>query len=378
MNRARSLENIHHLPRIKRCCLPLGKSVPKSFKENIKNTCPRIGITVGDPAGIGIEVTLKAVADQSLRENCLPMIIGDARFLRAAADKMGLRADYRIVDEDTENLSKILFESKEPLIFDCRNINSAIEPGIESAVTGRASADYIEKAVALCLSGLIDAIATAPISKNALKMAGVPFPGHTEFLAHLTKTDEFAMSFFSGNLRVVLLSTHVSLKNALELVKHAAIVKLIRLTHREMQKLGVANPKIAVAALNPHGGENQMFGLEEAEEINPAIAECRAEGINVTGAFSADTIFLRNMRGEFDVVIAHYHDQATIPVKSLAFGEAVNVTLGLPLIRTSVDHGTAFDIAGQNLAEFSSMKAAIVLAAELSRRKPMSQSGAAV
>ena len=350
--------------------------MPKSFKENTSNTCPRIGITVGDPAGIGIEVTLKAVADPSVRENCLPIIIGDAGFLRAAAAKMGLQADYRVIDNDTENLSKILLDSKEPLIFDCRNIQSIIEPGIESAATGKASAEYIEKAVELCLSGRIDAIATAPISKNALKMADVPFPGHTEFLAHLTETDEFAMSFFSGNLRVVLLSTHVSLKNALKLVKREAIAKLIRLTDREIKKLGISNPKIAVAALNPHGGENQMFGLEEATEINPAIAECRAEGINVAGAFSADTIFLRNMRGEFDVVVAHYHDQATIPVKSLAFGEAVNVTLGLPLIRTSVDHGTAFDIAGQNLAEYSSMKAAVMLAAELSRRKPVSQSTA--
>ena len=352
--------------------------MPKSFKENLNNICPRIGITVGDPAGIGIEVTLKAVADKMVRENCLPVLIGDARFLQETAAKLGLPADYPIVREDAGNLSEILLNSKNPVIFDCQNIKSKIEPGIESAATGRASADYIEKAVKLCLNGLIDAIATAPISKNALKMAGVPFPGHTEFLAYLTATKEFAMSFFSGNLRVVLLSTHVSLKNALELVKREAIVKLIRLTDREMKKLGVAHPKIAVAALNPHGGENQMFGLEEADEINPAIAECRAEGINVAGAFSADTVFLRNMRGEFDVVIAHYHDQATIPVKSLAFGEAVNVTLGLPLIRTSVDHGTAFDIAGQNLAESSSMKAAILLAAELCRVKPVFQSAAVV
>lgn len=342
----------------------------KILKENTVNNRPRIGITVGDPAGIGAEVTLKAVADKSVGENCLPVIIGDADFLQKTANKLGLTADYLIVSEKTENLAKILLESKEPVIFDCQNIKSEIEFGVETAATGLASAAYIEKAVALCLSGKIDAMSTAPISKNALRMANIPFPGHTEFLADLTATNEFAMSFFSGNLRVVLLSTHVSLKNALELVRRAAIAKLIRLTNREMQKLGFAAPKIAVAALNPHGGENQMFGAEEAEEINPAIAECRAQGINVDGAFSADTIFLRNLRGEFDVVIAHYHDQATIPVKSLAFGEAVNVTLGLPIIRTSVDHGTAFDIAGQGIAESSSMKAAIILAAELSRQKP--------
>lgn len=334
------------------------------------NLRPRVGITIGDPAGIGVEVTLKAIADESVRANCLPVIIGDAQFLQQAADKLGLLADYQIVRSDDADS---LLSLAQPAIFDCQNISAAIEFGAESAITGKVSAEYIEKAVALCLTKHIEAIATAPISKNALKMANVPFPGHTEFLAHLTATEEFAMSFFSGNLRVVLLSTHVSLKNALDLVKREAIIKLIRLTNRELKKLGIAEPKIAVAALNPHGGENRMFGAEEADEINPAVQECRAEGINVAGAFSADTIFLRNVKGEFDAVIAHYHDQATIAVKSLAFGEAVNVTLGLPIIRTSVDHGTAFDIAGKNLAEHSSMKTAIMLAAELSLKKRLYQ-----
>jgi 4-hydroxythreonine-4-phosphate dehydrogenase len=170
--------------------------VPKSFKENIDINLPRIGITIGDPAGIGVEVTLKAVADDSVRESCLPIIIGDADFLQKTAKGLGFKADYQIVRDETKHLSKILLDSKEPLIFDCQNIKSEIELGIESAATGKASAEYIEKAVALCSSGLIDAITTAPISKNALRMANVPFPGHTEFLAHLTGTDEFAMSFF--------------------------------------------------------------------------------------------------------------------------------------------------------------------------------------
>ena len=343
----------------------LQKLVLENSDKNSQTSRPRIGITIGDPAGIGVEVVLKAVAESTLRKNCLPVIIGDAAYLTQTAQKLSLNADYNIVCEGAE----ISADLNEPLIFDCQNIKSEIEFGKESAATGKASAEYIEKAVELCLRNQLDAIATAPISKNALAMAGVKFPGHTEFLAALTNTNEFAMSFFAGNLRVVLLSTHVSLKNALELIKKDSIKNLIRLTNRELKKLGIEKPRVAVAALNPHGGENRLFGDEEAEEINPAILDCQAEGINVKGAFSADTIFLRNARGEFDAVIALYHDQATIAVKSLAFGEAVNVTLGLPIIRTSVDHGTAFDIAGKNLAEHSSMTTAVLLAAELARKK---------
>lgn len=336
----------------------------ESIQQNNVSKRPRVGITLGDPAGIGIEVVLKAVADEAVRQNCLPVIIGDAAYLQKTAKRLGLNANYQIVAGGGE----VSDETDAPLIYDVSNIGEPIELGKESAATGRAAAEYIEKGVELCLSGQIEALSTAPISKNALAMAGVKFPGHTEFLAHLTETKEFAMSFFAGNLRVVLLSTHVSLRQALDYVKRQPIADLVRLTSRELQKLGIAAPRIAVAAINPHGGENRMFGTEEADEINPAIADCQAEGINATGAHSADTVFLRCARGEFDVVVAHYHDQATIPVKSIAFGEAVNVTLGLPIIRTSVDHGTAFDIAGKNLAEHSSMKTAIILAAELSRK----------
>lgn len=334
--------------------------MPEILNDNISKSRPRVGITIGDPAGIGAEVVLKAVTDDAVREKCLPVIIGDAAFLRGAANTLRLQANYRVVNDGKEISGEL------PLIYDVPNIWDSIEYGVESPLTGKASAEYIEEAVGLCLIGQIDAISTAPISKNALAMAGVKFPGHTEFLAHLTNTTEFAMSFFAGNLRVVLLSTHVSLRRAIELVKRQPIADLIRLTNRELKKLGIENPRIAVAAINPHAGENRMFGNEEAEEINPAIEDCRNEGINASGAHSADTVFLRAVRGEFDAVIAHYHDQATIPVKSFAFGEAVNVTLGLPIIRTSVDHGTAFDIAGKNLAEHSSMKTAIILAAELS------------
>lgn len=323
---------------------------------------PRIAVTIGDPAGIGSEVVLKAVAQISEDANCLPVIIGDAGYLRETAAQLNLPCDYTVIKKG-EAIPENQFE---PLIYDLENVSEKIVFGVESAFTGRAAADYIEKAVEMCLRNEVDAICTAPISKYAFSLAGLNFPGHTEMLAALSKTEEFAMSFFAGNLRVVLLSTHVSLLRAVEMVKRDSIVELIRLTSREMQRFGIENPRLAVAGLNPHAGEGRMFGIEEATEINPAIEACRNEGINVSGAYAADTVFWRAGRGDFDAVIALYHDQATIAVKSMSFGESVNVTLGLPFVRTSVDHGTAFDIAGKNRAEHSSMKAALKLAAALS------------
>ena len=322
---------------------------------------PRIGITMGDPAGIGPEVVLKAVAEEEIRRACIPVIIGDAQLLAHTARTLDLQSGYDIVRADED-----FPEHAEPVIYHLDNISGLIEPGIESGTAGKAAGGYIEAAVELCAAGNIDAVATAPINKRALFLAGYSFPGHTEFFAHLTGAEEYAMAFVAGNLRIVLLSTHVPLAEAIRLVERDRIVKRINLTNRELQRWGIERPRIAVAALNPHGAEGGLFGVEEASEILPAIDACRRDDINVQGPFSADTVFLRASRGEFDGVIACYHDQAMIPVKSLSFGEAVNVTLGLPFIRTSVDHGTAFDIAGKGLAEHSSMVAAIKLAADLS------------
>ena len=334
-------------------------------EEKSETVRPRIGITVGDPAGIGTEVILKSLADRSLAEKCVPVIITDAAFLRDAARRLNLSADFKVVSKGTE----ISDRETAPIIFDIPNITEKIAFGEEMATGGKASAQYIETAVKLIQTGFLDAIATAPISKKAIRLGGYDFPGHTEFLAYLTDTKEFAMSFIGGKLCVVLLSTHVSLKQAIEAVKKERIVKLVHLVDRQLKIWGLAQPKIAIAGLNPHAGESGLFGDEEIREINPAIAECRSAGIDVSGAYSADTVFLRNKAGEFDAVIANYHDQATIPVKSLSFGEAVNVTMGLPFVRTSVDHGTAFDIAGKNSAQFSSMKAAILLAATLHQNR---------
>jgi 4-hydroxythreonine-4-phosphate dehydrogenase len=307
-------------------------------------------------------VVLKAVAEEDIRRACHPVIIGDAQLLAHTARTLDLQSGYDIVrrgEAIPEHLS-------EPIIYHLDNINGIIEPGVESGAAGRAAGGYIEAAVELCAAGSVDAIATAPINKRSLFLGGYSFPGHTEFLAHLSGSEEYAMAFVSANLRIVLISTHVPLAEAIRLVEKDRIIRTINLTNRELKRWGIERPRLAMAALNPHGAEGGLFGMEETSEIAPAIESCRVEEIDVQGPFSADTVFLRASRGEFDAVIACYHDQAMIPVKCLSFGEAVNVTLGLPFIRTSVDHGTAFDIAGKGVAEHSSMIAAIKLAAELS------------
>ncbi len=317
-----------------------------------------VGITIGNAAGIGPEIVLKSLAKMA-GDAFTPVIIGDLRFLREMNERFG--TGLRLGKFDSENETEIGTVA----VVDLDNLNETVEIGAESAVAGRASGEYIEQAVAMWSEGQLDAIATAPISKRSLAMGGYDFPGHTEFLAALTKTERFAMSFFADELRVVLMSTHVSLSRAIELVTTERLIDLIDFTNGSLSKLLGSKIRIAVAGLNPHASENGMFGREEAEIMEPAIAESVCRGIDVSGPYAADTIFLRGFKGEFDAVVACYHDQATIAVKSLSFGSAVNVTLGLPLIRTSVDHGTAFDIAGKGVADESSMCAAISLAAEL-------------
>lgn len=327
---------------------------------------PRIGITIGDPAGIGPEISLKAIADDDVLAICTPILIGDAQYLAHWSRMFNLTRGLDVI-----NVGEVWpDELNSPVIYNLANIPGSIEMGKEQAECGKAAAEFIEAAVMLCGIGQLDAITTAPINKLSLYLAGYLYPGHTEFLAALTHTDEFAMTFIAPALRVALLTTHVPLTEVSGYVKKSALEKLIRLVHRELLSLGFERPRIAVAALNPHGGEGTLFGIEEASEMIPAIESCREfDGIEVSGPHSGDTVFLRAVRGEFDLVISCYHDQGLIPVKCFSFGEAVNVTIGLPFIRTSVDHGTAFDIAGQGKADHSSMIAAIKLAVELFQRK---------
>ncbi len=325
---------------------------------------PIVGVTIGDAAGIGPEISLKAAADESVRAVCIPVLIGDFDYIERSA--RSLLGSWSVSPFDASNEKN----SNHVAVIDTNNLPKEVPVGIDDAITGKAAAECIELAVKLLKVGEIDAVATAPISKKAIALGGYAYPGHTEFLAELTETRRFAMSFFADKLRVVLLSTHLPLKEAIALVTSDRLVDLISFTNREVQRLLGRRITIAVAGINPHASEGGMFGDEEEKEIVPSIEKCRRElGIEVTGPYSPDTIFLRGFRGEFDAVIACYHDQATIAVKSLSFGAAVNVTLGLPIIRTSVDHGTAFDIAGKGIADASSMKAAIILAAELVRAK---------
>jgi 4-hydroxythreonine-4-phosphate dehydrogenase len=285
---------------------------------------PRIAITVGDPAGIGPEIAARAAADPSVLAVCQPVVYAP---------------------------------SPEP----------AFVPGVLSGAAGRAAYDVIVRAVGDAQRGEVDAIATAPVNKEAFRLAGLAWAGHTDLLAHLTGAPHVAMMFESDALRVVLATVHVALADVPRLLTRDSLEATVALTARELPRFGIAAPRIAVAGLNPHAGEHGLFGHEEEQTLAPAIEASRARGIDVAGPFPGDTIFLRAMRGEFDVVVACYHDQGLIPVKLAAFGRAVNVTLGLPIVRTSVDHGTAFDIAGQGRADAGSMIAAVRLAARLAR-----------
>src|SRR5574341_1702741 len=251
---------------------------------------PRIGITMGDPAGIGPEVVLKAVAEEEVRSLCVPIIIGNAEVLAHNARTLDLQCGYEIVRQGEQLPDQI----DAPIIFHLDNLNGFVEPGIESGAARKAAGSYIEAAVNLCAAGSIDAMATAPINKRSLFLGGYSFPGHTEFLASLTGTEEYAMGFIAANLRIVLLSTHVPLAEAIRLVTKERIENTIRLADRELQRWGVDRPRIAVAALNPHGAEGGLFGMEEVSEMAPAIEACRVrDGINARGPFSADTVYLR-------------------------------------------------------------------------------------
>jgi len=285
---------------------------------------PRVAITVGDPAGIGPEVAAKAAADQRVLDVCEPVVYGPPA-------------------------------------------GSTFAPGVLSADAGRAAHDVIVRAVSDAMAGTVQAIATAPVNKEAFRLAGLPWAGHTDLLAHLTGAKHVAMMFYSERLIVVLVTVHIPLADVPATLTKERVQTTIALTAESLPRFTKVPPRIAVAGLNPHAGEHGLFGGEEDSAIAPAIAACRARGIDVSGPFPADTVFVRATRGEFDVVVACYHDQGLIPVKLIAFGQAVNVTLGLPIVRTSVDHGTAFDIAGKGIADPESMIAAVLLAARLAR-----------
>ncbi|MCP9455234.1 MAG: 4-hydroxythreonine-4-phosphate dehydrogenase PdxA [Nitrospira sp.] len=328
---------------------------------------PLLGITMGDPAGIGPEVIAKAAADRSLHSLCRLMVIGSATVMDQAIRQLRLPLTVRPIE------SPMSFQPLEGTLAVLDPLDSPLgpfTPGIASAVTGAASVSFIKKAVELALAGSLDGIVTAPINKEAINLAGCHYPGHTELLADLTRTDESGMMIVGGPLRVMFTTTHIAIKDLPASLTQAKIERAIRLAHSALTDLfGIKHPRIGVAALNPHAGEHGLFGDEEARVILPASQAARAQGIEASDPLPADTLFGKAAKGLYDAVVALYHDQGLIPLKLVAFGRCVNLTVGLPIIRTSVDHGTAFDIVGKGIADPGSLFEAIKLAATIAANR---------
>lgn len=323
---------------------------------------PVIAITMGDPAGIGPEIIMRSLAHAQVYERCRPLVVGDAARLRLAGQAVGSTLKVHAVSGPGEALFK-------PGTVDC--VDLAVVPeglpfGLISPAAGEAAFRFIERACRLAQAGEVAAICTAPINKEALHAAGHPYPGHTELLAHLTGTPEVSMLLTAPGLRVIHVTTHVGLLDAIERINAGLVERTIARGHDILVKAGIADPRIGVCAINPHAGEGGLFGRgEEAEKITPAVAACRAKGWRVEGPLPADTLFFRAKRGDFDLVVAMYHDQGHGPIKAMGIEAGVNITVGLPVVRTSVDHGTAFDIAGTGKADERSLLEALRQAVEL-------------
>jgi 4-hydroxythreonine-4-phosphate dehydrogenase len=317
-----------------------------------------IGITMGDPAGIGPEIVAKAfAAGLSVRA----VVIGDIGIMLRAIETVGAALVVRRICRPEE----ATFAPRSIDVLPVGALPPDLAFGRVSAAAGRAAFGYVERAIDLAQAGALAAIVTAPISKEALKAAGIDYPGHTEILADRTGTRDFAMLLANAELRVLLVSIHVSLAEAIAAVTIEAEARAIRLAHAACRAFGIAAPRVAVAGLNPHAGENGMFGREDLDVIAPAVAQARDGGIDASGPWPPDTVFMRARRGAFDIVVAQYHDQGLIPVKYMGIDNGVNITVGLPFVRTSVDHGTAFDIAGTGRADHASLLVAIEQAAAM-------------
>ena len=332
---------------------------------------PIIGITMGDAAGIGPEIILKTLEQEELYELCQPIVIGDAGVMENGRSIGNYRSHLTIVP--LNDVSEAKFEFGKIDVLDLGNVShDRIQMGVPQAEAGKASYEYVREAVRLAQENKLDAIATAPLSKEAMNMAGIDFPGHTEILASLTGTEDYAMMFIAGEYRVILVTIHTSLKDACEEVSTEKVLASIRLADATLRRLDIKKPRVAVAGLNPHAGESGMFGREDIDVITPAVKEAKRDGIDCSGPYPADTLFFRAWRkGEFDIIVAMYHDQGCIPLKLMGFDIGVNMTVGLPIIRTSVDHGTAYGRAGKKLGtgDPTSLVEAVKIAAKLSGDK---------
>ncbi|MBI4824319.1 MAG: 4-hydroxythreonine-4-phosphate dehydrogenase PdxA [Nitrospirae bacterium] len=317
----------------------------------------KIAITIGEPGGIGPEVTLKALIDEEIKAETIPIVIGNKAVLKETIGLLNIPMKLNpIVSPDEATHGVINF-----IDIPCKGFQKSM-PTEEG---GRASFAFIKKGVELALKRDVHAIVTAPISKSALKMAGLSWHGHTEMIAELTNTKDFRMMLIGGTLRVILATIHTALRNVPNMLSKDRVLKTILFAKRACHMLNIEEPNIGVAGLNPHAGEAGLFGDEEEVNISPAILKAKAQGINVSGPYPPDTVFFRALRGEFDIVLAMYHDQGLIPIKLHAFEKGVNVTVGLPIIRTSPDHGTAYDISWRAVANPSSMIEAIKLSLSL-------------
>lgn len=327
---------------------------------------PVIAITMGDPSGIGPEVIMKALARGEVHAVCRPLVVGDAGRLREAGRIVGSTLGV----DALESAADANFDSSAVQCVDLKLVPADLPFGKVSATAGEAAYRYIAKAVEIIDAGFADAICTAPISKEALHAAGHKYPGHTELLAHLTGTPEVSMMLVSPKLRVIHVTTHIGLIDAIAKIEPGLVERVITRGHDVLVKAGIANPKIGVCAINPHAGENGLFGHgEEAAKITPAIEACQAKGWDVRGPLPADTLFYLAGRGDYDMVVAMYHDQGHGPIKVLGLEAGVNISVGLPVIRTSVDHGTAFDIAGTGIADERSLIEALRQAADLAPKR---------
>lgn len=319
---------------------------------------PILGITMGDPASIGPEITVKALSDLAIYEKCSPIIIGDAAVMEAAVGIVGKNVKINAVSD----VKEAKFEFGTIDVYDMKLVDmDKLERGVVSAMAGNAAFQYVKKVIELAMNHEVDATVTNALNKEAMNLAGHHYSGHTEIYAEYTGTKKYTMMLAHENLRVVHVSTHVSLREACDRVKKDRVLEVIRIADQACKELGIKEPKIGVAGLNPHSGENGMFGREEIEEITPAIEAAKGEGIIVDGPVPPDTVFSKAWGGWYDIVVAMYHDQGHIPLKVVGFVynqaeqkwdavAGVNITLGLPIIRASVDHGTAFDQAGKGVA----------------------------
>ena len=322
-----------------------------------------IVVTFGDAAGIGPEIVAKTFADTEFMEQYPAFVVGDLGIMKSAAARWG----SSLVVEPIFAPEEYAPAARRMQVVSLSGLPADLQHGEISAAAGAAAFGAIRQSIEWANDGRVSAICTAPIHKEALAAAGVPYPGHTEMLADLSGTSDYGMMLANPYLRTLLVTVHCSILDAVRKLSVERELQVIRLAHRSLQSMGIAQPRIAVAGLNPHAGEGGLFGSEDMELIAPAVAQARQEGINAVGPLPGDTVFMQARKGRFDIVVAQYHDQGLIPVKLLGVEDGVNVTVGLPFVRTSPDHGTAFDIAGQGIADPSSLKTALATAHQLAR-----------